>query len=155
MLNIATTTLQIKTTGVNMSDVQTLYITIKQGDSIFAKSNSDIEVDGDVISVALTKEETEKLKSGGGTRVTITAVDSEGVSADVKVVWVKFGSQSNHDTDSSGGSAGGGDGSSGSSPSMFGFEIREDGWLWLVTDNPLMADKFYINDDGILIYRLE
>lgn len=35
------------------------------------------------------------------------------------------------------------------------FEIREDGCLWMITDNKMMADKFYINEDGDLIYRME
>ena len=48
-----------------------------------------------------------------------------------------------------------GTGSSGSA-GLFGFEIREDGHLWMMTDNPVLADKFYINEDnGHLMYRLE
>ncbi len=51
------------------------------------------------------------------------------------------------------GKDGGGIGSGGSG--MFGFEIRDDGCLWVITDDPAQAEKFYINDDGDLIYRLE
>lgn len=43
---------------------------------------------------------------------------------------------------------------SGGGSGIFGFEIREDGHLWMVTDDPVMADKFYINDNGHLMCRL-
>lgn len=46
-----------------------------------------------------------------------------------------------------------GSGSSGGH-SLFKFEMREDGCLWLITDDPIIAEKFYINDNGELIYRL-
>lgn len=47
-----------------------------------------------------------------------------------------------------------GTGSGGSG--LFGFEIREDGHLWMVTDDSTMADKFYINEQtGHLMYRME
>ena len=49
------------------------------------------------------------------------------------------------------GKDGGGSGSGG----IFGFEIREDGHLWMITDDPALADKFYINNAGHFIYRLE
>lgn len=49
---------------------------------------------------------------------------------------------------SSGGS--GGDGSAG----IYAFEIREDGHLWMMAENEEKADKFFINENGHLIYRM-
>lgn len=108
MVSTATTTLQIKTSGINLYSVETVYVLVKQSDFQTAKSNDSIEVDGDVISVLLTKDESQQLKSGGGTRVTVTAVDSAGISYDVKVVWVKFGSVSSRSPEAGGDGTGGG-----------------------------------------------
>lgn len=152
MINTTTTTLQIKTRDANLSAIETIYILIKQSDFQTAKSNDDIEVDGDIITVLLTKDEVQQLKSGGGTRVSVTAVDKNQASFDVKVAWVKIGSISNRDTDNGGGGGG-------TSPptilGIFEFQLRDDGCLWIVSDDNYYADKFYINDDGDLIYRLE
>lgn len=41
------------------------------------------------------------------------------------------------------------------SPALFGFELREDGCLWVIAEDKIQAEKYYINDDGDLIYRLE
>ncbi len=46
------------------------------------------------------------------------------------------------------GSSGGGSGG------MYAFEIREDGCLWVTADTQEQADRFYINEDGYLIYRI-
>ncbi len=46
------------------------------------------------------------------------------------------------------GSSGGGSGG------MCAFEIREDGCLWVTADTQEQADRFYINEDGYLIYRI-
>ncbi len=34
------------------------------------------------------------------------------------------------------------------------FEIRKDGCLWVISDEEIMSDKFYINEDGFLMYRM-
>lgn len=150
MINVATTTLQIKTAGINLPALEALYILIKQTDFQTAKGNDDVEINGDVITVYLTKDEAQHLKTGGGTRVSVTAVDESQTSFDVKVAWVKIGSVSNPDA---------GNGSGGTSPpaasGIFEFQLRDDGCLWMVSDDNYYADKFYINDDGDLIYRLE
>lgn len=49
---------------------------------------------------------------------------------------------------SAGGSTGGG------SAGIYAFEIREDGHLWMLTESAEKADKFYINENGHLIYRM-
>ncbi len=46
-------------------------------------------------------------------------------------------------------------GNTGNNGVLFGFEIREDGCLWVVSDSISQIQNFYINDDGCLIYKLE
>lgn len=43
-------------------------------------------------------------------------------------------------------------GSGDSSGGLFAFEIREDGHLWVISDNQTDAQKFSINNEGHLIY---
>ncbi len=47
-----------------------------------------------------------------------------------------------------GGSSGGG------SSGQYAFEIREDGHLWIITEEDAQADKFHINEAGHLIYTV-
>lgn len=43
---------------------------------------------------------------------------------------------------------------SGSGISMFAFEIRDDGHLWVVSESEAQTQNFYINDNGHLIYKV-
>lgn len=100
-------TLEIKTSGTDLSLVETLLVTIKQGDFQSVKSNDDIEVDDDVISVSLSQEEAARLASVGGANVSVMAVGYDSSVSIVKVAWAKRGSR----TDS--GNGGGGSGEQG------------------------------------------
>ena len=35
-----------------------------------------------------------------------------------------------------------------------GFEIREDGCLWVIAEDQATADRFRINEKGELVYRI-
>ncbi len=106
MLKTTTQTIDIKTSGENLSTIQTMFVTIKQSDFIYVKSNDDIEVDNDVISVFLTKEEAESFREGGGANISILATGYDGETKDIRVLWAKIGSRTSY----SGGSSGGGTG---------------------------------------------
>lgn len=101
MLKTTIPTLEIKTTGIDLSLVQTVLITIKQQDYTVIKSNDDIEVDNGVISVYLKQTEYSKLKSGG-ISISISATGYDGDVYVVKTEWAKFGSRTNYVEGSSG-----------------------------------------------------
>lgn len=104
-------TLEIKTSGTDLSLVDTLYVTIKRTDFQTVKSNDNIEVDNDLISVSLSQEEAAQLADGGGANVSIVAVGPDSAVTTVRVAWVRRGSR----TDSAGGGGGSGGGESVSS----------------------------------------
>lgn len=105
MLKTTIPTIEIKTTGIDLSTVQTIEITIKQrGGYTVTKGNDDIEVDNDIMSVSLTQSQYANLKEGDFS-VSISATTYEGVTQKVKLSWVKFGSRTSYE----GGSGGGGE----------------------------------------------
>lgn len=95
MLNAAIPTLQMKISGISLSFIRNMIITIKNIDSIIIKGNDDIEVNNDVISVFLEREEAEKI-SKGNYNISVLADDLEGkdVSDLIKILWTKRGSMS-------------------------------------------------------------
>lgn len=95
MLNTATPILQIKVSGIVLSDVKTMTVSIKSQTTTITKGNADIEVDNDVISVFLTQSEAQSLNDGSF-NVSISAVnfDNEDVTESIKVIWTKKGSMS-------------------------------------------------------------
>lgn len=115
-------TLEIKTSGIDLSLVETLYITIKTGIFQTVKTNDNIEVDNDVISVSLTQEESAQISGGGGVNVSIMAVGYDSSVSNVKIIWVNRGSR----TDSGNG---GGAGSGGESDMLWYPSVSSDGNL--------------------------
>lgn len=65
-------------------------------------------------------------------------------------ITTKTGSFTTPNLRSSSGSGSGGSSGNG----LFGFEIRSDGNLWMVYEDPNDADRFYINSDGELVCNL-
>lgn len=248
MLNTATPILRFKVTGVDLTVVQTMTITIRSPNFVIIKGNSDIEVDDDVLSVFLTQNESAELKNGNfNASISAFNVDGMDISQSIGIEWAKRSSMSKP---SAGGGGTGdlsdyytkeetitlireipkgqdgfsptakvekagntstitivdktgkteasvtdgkdgfsptivpnegntstsykldittkdgkfttpnlkgkdGDGSGGASGGLFAFEIREDGHLYIVSDDETQAQNFYINDEGHLIYKLE
>lgn len=103
MLKTTIPTLEIKSSGVDLTSIQTIFISIKQRDFETTKSNEDIEVDDSVISVSLKKTEYEKFKNGD-ISISINAYGYDGNSYKIKTEWTKFGSRTSYE----GGSGGGG-----------------------------------------------
>ncbi len=95
MINSSTPILQIKTSGFNLQDIKTINIAINYQDGRINKGNSDIEMDQDVLIVSLTEEEADKLKrSEAGVSILAINYSNVDVSEQIKIAWVKKGSQS-------------------------------------------------------------
>lgn len=95
MLNTATPILQMKISGIPLSSLKTMIVTIRSVNYTIVKGNTDIEVDNDVASVFLTQGESEKIDRGNY-NISIIAenINGENVSGFLKVMWVKRGSMS-------------------------------------------------------------
>lgn len=98
-------TLEIKTEGTDLSLIEDIYITIKTGTFQTIKSNDDIEVDNDMISVSLSQEDSAQISGSNGVNVSIMAVGYDGSISNVKIVWVKRGSRTNYENGGSGGTS--------------------------------------------------
>lgn len=102
-------TLEIKTSGTDLALVDELYVTIKKGGFQTVKSNDDIEVDNDVVSVSISQSEAAQLDGEGGANVSIMAIKSDGDISNVKIVWVRRGSRTDYGEYGGGGGSGGGE----------------------------------------------
>ena len=107
MLKKVIQTLEINTTGSNLSLVQTIFINIKQGNNTTVKSNNDIEIRNSVISVSLTQEESDRFKQGNSS-ISINAIGYDGESYKIQASWVKLGNRT--DSGTTGSSASGSSG---------------------------------------------
>lgn len=96
MLKTTVPTLEIKTFGTDLALVETIFVSAKAGDMTIVKSNDDIEVDNDVISVSLSRSEAVQLNGEGGANVSIMAVKGDGSVSNVKIVWAKRGSRTDY-----------------------------------------------------------
>lgn len=56
-----TPTLEITVAGLTRIEVEDLYLTLKQGDTVIEKTKDDVTIDCDVITAELTQEETLSL----------------------------------------------------------------------------------------------
>lgn len=56
--------IHINLTGGDMSDIAEWYITISQDDTSITKTNEDIVIEGDLIKIPLSQEETMMFKAG-------------------------------------------------------------------------------------------
>lgn len=99
MLKTTTPTLEIKTTGADLSLIETIYITLKHGDFMTVKGNDNIEVDNDIISLSLTQDEASQIKEVGGISISIMAIGYNGETHSVNVAWAKTGSRTSHSSD--------------------------------------------------------
>ncbi len=102
MLKTTIPTLEIKSSGVDLTSIQTIFISIKQREFETTKSNDEIEVDNNVISVSLKKTEYEKFKNGD-ISISINAYGYDGNSYKIKTEWAKFGSRTSYEEGSGGG----------------------------------------------------
>ena len=88
-----TPTFQITVTGLNDIEIDVLWLTLKQDTTEITKDKNDVEIQGDVISTALTQEETLMFKTGAKVGIQLrvlstnnTAYASNIVYADVEKI---------------------------------------------------------------------
>jgi len=74
-----TPTLNIKVSGIDLSDLGAIYITLKQGSVSIDKTDDDIVIDGDVIKCTLTQDDTLKF-SAKPVAVQLRALTTDGVA---------------------------------------------------------------------------
>lgn len=99
-LKTTTPTLSIKVTGVDLSQIQTMTITIRQENTTITKTDESIEIDDDVLIVTLSQAESSKFKDGSA-NISIQATDYSGqdISDGIKVMWAKRGSRTSGSSD--------------------------------------------------------
>ena len=73
-----TPTIEININGVDMSTISEWYITISQDDLKLTKTNADIVIEGTLIMIPLTQEETMQFRQGEAF-IQIRAVTTEGL----------------------------------------------------------------------------
>lgn len=59
-----TPTIQITINDIDLNEMQNIYVVFEQNGYILKKESSDLDVEGNVISVLLSQEETLKFKEG-------------------------------------------------------------------------------------------
>lgn len=59
-----TPTIQITINDIDLNEMQNIYVVFEQNGYILKKESSDLDIEGDVISVLLSQEETLNFKEG-------------------------------------------------------------------------------------------
>lgn len=59
-----TPTIQITINDIDLNEMQNIYVVFEQNGYIFKKESSDLDIEGNVISVLLSQEETLNFKEG-------------------------------------------------------------------------------------------
>ena len=59
-----TPTIQITTNDIDLNEMQNIYVVFEQNGYILKKESSDLDIEGNVISVLLSQEETLNFKEG-------------------------------------------------------------------------------------------
>lgn len=59
-----TPTIQITINDINLNEMQNIYVVFEQNGYILKKESSDLDIEGNVISVLLSQEETLNFKEG-------------------------------------------------------------------------------------------
>lgn len=94
-INSSAPILQIKTSGYNLENIKSINISVDYQKGTIQKDNDSIEIDNDIVNVALTNEESSRLGDGNeGIGVSIRAKNMEDmdISENIKINWIKKGS---------------------------------------------------------------
>lgn len=82
-----TPTFQITVTGLSDIEIDVLWITLKQGTTEITKEKGDVEIQGDVISTALTQEETLMFKEGTKVGIQLRALSTNNTAYASNIVY--------------------------------------------------------------------
>jgi hypothetical protein len=86
-----TPTLQITVTGLSKIEIQVLHLIIEQQGVVIKKTEQDVSIDGEVISAALTQEETLSLTAGMDVAVQLRVLSKSGTACASNIVPVPVG----------------------------------------------------------------
>lgn len=82
-----TPTFQITVTGLSDIEIDVLWLTLKQGTTEITKDKNDVEIQGDVISAALTQEETLMFKEGAKVGIQLRALSTNNTAYASNIVY--------------------------------------------------------------------
>lgn len=82
-----TPTFQITVTGLSDMEIDVLWLTLKQGTTEITKEKDDIKIQGDVISAALTQEETLEFKAGAKVGIQLRALSTNNTAYASNIVY--------------------------------------------------------------------
>lgn len=84
-----TPTLKIRVSGADLSEMENIYVTIKQGNKELTKSGTEVKADGDFLFVFLTQEDTLKFdRSPAWVQMRAVTVDRLAVASNIKMIMV-------------------------------------------------------------------
>ena len=83
-----TPTLQITVTGLSKIEIQVLHLIIEQQGVVIKKTEQDVSIDGEVISAALTQEETLSLTAGMDVAVQLRVLSTNNTAYASNIVTV-------------------------------------------------------------------
>lgn len=85
-----TPTLKIRVTGANLSEMENIYVTIKQEGKEVTKTGDEISTEGDMILVPLTQEDTLKFRhSCVWVQMRATTKDGLAVASNIRMLEMK------------------------------------------------------------------
>lgn len=83
-----TPTFQITVTGLSDIEIDVLWLTLKQDTTEITKDKNGVEIQGDVISAALTQEETLGFKVGAKVGIQLRALSTNNTAYASNIVYV-------------------------------------------------------------------
>lgn len=86
-----TPTLQITVTGLSKIEIQNLYLTLEQQGVVIEKTEADVSIEGEVISAALTQEETLSLTAKMDVAMQLRVLSKSGTACASNIVPVPVG----------------------------------------------------------------
>lgn len=82
-----TPTLKIRVSGIDLKELETIYITIKQNKNEVTKSGNEVTTDGDIIFITLSQEDTLKFcRSCAWVQMRAITVDGMAVASGIRMI---------------------------------------------------------------------
>ena len=86
-----TPTISITVKGLSDIQINKAYLTLKQRGTVVEKTEADMEIDGDMLQVALTQEETLKFMARAEINVQLRVLSKSGTAYASNIVTVPVG----------------------------------------------------------------
>lgn len=88
-----TFTLTLRDTTIDLGAAQSVYVTFRQAKRILTKTNNELDINGNIVSVYLSQAETLGFTENAQTEVQINWVYGDGSRGATKIARVMFGEQ--------------------------------------------------------------